>query len=81
MMYMLNMKKILISVHHRSQVMMTSDLNIFRVTSPLCGESTGHLETPLTNTLTRSFDIFFGQRLNKRLSKQSRRRWFETPLN
>ena len=28
--------------------------------------------------VTRSFDDFFDQRLNKRLSKQSRRRWFET---
>ena len=27
----------------------------------------------------RSFDVFFDLRLNKRLSKQSRRRWFETP--
>ena len=26
----------------------------------------------------RSFDVFFDLRLNKRLSKQSRRRWFET---
>ena len=30
--------------------------------------------------VTRSFEVFFDQRLNKRLSKQSRRRWFETPL-
>ena len=29
--------------------------------------------------VTRSFDVFFDLRLNKRLSKQSRRRWFETP--
>ena len=29
---------------------------------------------------TWSFDIFFDPRLNTRLSKQSRRRWFETPL-
>ena len=28
----------------------------------------------------RSFDVFFDLRLTKRLSKQSRRRWFETPL-
>ena len=28
---------------------------------------------------TRNIDIFFGQRLNKRLSKRSRRRWFQTP--
>ena len=30
--------------------------------------------------VTRSFDVVFDPRLNKRLSKQSRRRWFETPL-
>ena len=30
--------------------------------------------------VTRSFDVFFDLRLNKRLSKQSRRWWFETPL-
>ena len=29
--------------------------------------------------VTRSFDIFYDLRLNKRLSKQSRRRWFEKP--
>ena len=27
--------------------------------------------------VTRSFDVFFDRRLNTRLSKQSRRRWFE----
>ena len=30
--------------------------------------------------VTRSFDVFFDLRLNKRLNKQSRPRWFETPL-
>ena len=29
--------------------------------------------------VTRTFDVFFDMRLNKRLSKQSRRPWFETP--
>ena len=33
----------------------------------------------LAKTVTRSFGVFFDLRLNKRLSKQSRRRWFETP--
>ena len=28
----------------------------------------------------RSFDVFFDLRLKKRMSKHSRRRWFETPL-
>ena len=30
--------------------------------------------------VTPSFDVFFYLRLNKRLCKQSRRRWFDTPL-
>ena len=34
---------------------------------------------PLSRPVTRSFDIFIDLRLNKRLSKQSIRRWFETP--
>ena len=29
--------------------------------------------------VTQSFEVFFDLRPNKRLSKQSRRRWFETP--
>ena len=27
----------------------------------------------------QNFDVYFDRRLNKQLSKQSRRRWFETP--
>ena len=34
---------------------------------------------PSQRPVTRCFDVFFDLRLNKRLSKQSRRRWFETP--
>ena len=50
--------------------MMTSpNWNIFRVTDPLRGQ----------RPVTQSFDAFFDLRLNKRLSKQSRRWWFETP--
>ena len=33
---------------------------------------------PLQRPVTRSFAVFFDLRLNKRLNKQSRRRWFET---
>ena len=54
--------------------------NIFHVTGPLCGEFTGHRWIPLTMPVTRSFDVFFDLGLNKRLSKQSRRRWYERPL-
>ena len=34
---------------------------------------------PSQRPVTRSFDVFFDLRLNKRLSYQSRRRWYETP--
>ena len=46
---------------------------------PLWGESTGNRWIPLTKPVTRSFDIFCDLRLNKRLSKQSGLRCFETP--
>ena len=35
---------------------------------------------PSQRPVTGNFDVFFYLRLNKRLSKQPRRRWFETPL-
>ena len=41
--------------------------------SPVTGEFPSH------RPVTRNFDVFFDQHLNKRLSKQSRRRWVETP--
>ena len=52
---------------------------IFRFTGHLCGEFTGHRWIPSTKPVTRSFDIFFDLRLNKRLSKQWWGWWFETP--
>ena len=36
-------------------------------------------EFPAQRPVTRSFDVFFDLRLNKRLSKQSCGWWFETP--
>ena len=39
---------------------------------PITGEFPSH------RPVTRSFDVFFDLSLNKLLSKQSRRRWFET---
>ena len=42
--------------------------------SPVTGEFPSH------RPVTRSFDVFFDLRLNKRLGKQSRRRCFETSL-
>ena len=68
------------STQHILPIMITSSNGkIFRVTDPLWGESTGHGGFPLQRPVTRSFHVFFDLHLNKRLSKQSRRRWFETP--
>ena len=61
------------------RVMTSSNGNIFRVTGPLCGEFTGPGEFPTQRPVTRSFDVFFDLRLNKRLSKQPWGWWFETP--
>ena len=59
-------------------MMTSSNGNIFRVTGPLCGEFTGPGEFPTQRPVTRSFDVFFDLRLNKRLSKHSCGWWFET---
>ena len=58
--------------------MTSSNGNIFRVTGPLCGEFTGPGEFPTQRPVTRSFDVFFDRRLNKRSSKQPRGWWLET---
>ena len=60
-------------------IMMTSSNgNIFRVTGHLRGEFTVPGEFPAQRPVTRSFDVFFDLRLNKRLSKQSWGWLFET---
>ena len=41
--------------------------------------STRSYEFPTKKPVTRSFDVFFDLHLNKRLSKQLWRWWFETP--
>ena len=58
-------------------MMTSSNGTIFRVTSPLCGEFTGPGEFPAQRPVTRSFDVFFDLRPNKRLSKQPWGWWFE----
>ena len=60
--------------------MTSSNGNTFCVTGPLCGEFPITGEFPSQRPVTRSFDVFFDLRLNKRLSKQSWGFWFETPL-
>ena len=55
-------------------------MEIFSALLALCaGKSPVTGEFPSQRPVTRSFDVFFDFRLNKRLSKQTRRRWFETP--
>ena len=78
-----NVRWWVLSAMHRtpvlSHMMTSSNGNIFRVTDHLCGEFTGHRWFPTQRPVTRSFDVFFGVRLNKRLGKQSWSWWFETP--
>ena len=64
---------------HWRRMMTSSNENIFRVTGPLCGDFTGHRWIPLTKASDAEVDVFFGVRLNKLLSKQSRGGWFVTP--
>ena len=52
--------------------------NLFRVTGPLWGESTGHRWIPFTKASDAELWCFFALYLDKRLSKPWGRRWFET---
>ena len=60
-------------------VVTSSNGNIFRITGPLWVEFTGHRWIPPTKASDAELDVFFIVHLNKRLNKQSRRRWFGTP--
>ena len=77
-------KKILIKtddlfIDNYSSIMMTlSNGSIFHVTGHLCGNSPVLGEFPAQRPVTRSFDVCFDLRLNKRLSKESWSWWFET---
>ena len=64
----------------RSIIMMTSSNgNIFRVTGHLCGEFTGPRWIPRTKASDAELWCFLWSAFDKRLSKQSRGWWFETP--
>ena len=55
-------------------------METFSASLVLCaGNSPVTGEFPAQRPVTRSFDVFFDLRLNKRLSKQSWGWWFETP--
>ena len=58
--------------HHQMETY-SSLLALCAGNSPVTGEF------PSQRLVTQSFDVFFDLRLNKWLSKQSRRRWFEMP--
>ena len=61
--YRQNNPRILISKERMPTDMMTSSNgNIFRVTGPLCGEFTGPGDFPAQRAVTRSFDVFFDLR-------------------
>ena len=60
--------------------MMTSSNGKFSALLAICaGNSPVTGEFPAQRSVTRSFDVFFDLRLNKRFSKQRRSWWFETP--
>ena len=60
--------------------MMTLQMRRFSALLALfAGNSPVICEFPAQRPVTRSFDVFFHLCLNKRLSKQSRGWWFETP--
>ena len=56
----------------------SSNGNIFCATGHCAGNSPVPGEFHTQRPVTRSFDVFFDMRLNKRLSKQSWGLWFET---
>ena len=59
----------------------TFQMESFSALLAICaGNSSDTGEFPSQSPVTRSFGVFFDLRLNKQLRKQSRRRWFETPL-
>ena len=63
------------------KMMTSSNGNIFRVIGLCAGNSPVTGEFPAQWPVTRSYDVFFDLRLNKRLSKQSWGWWFETLLH
>ena len=58
-----------------------NQIETFSASLALCaGNSPVTDEIPSQRPVMRSFDVFFDLHLDKRLSKQSRCWWFETPL-
>ena len=63
----------------QEHIMTSSNGNNFFVNGHLCGNSPVTGEFPAQRPVTRSFDVFFDLRPNKRLSKWWWVWWFETP--
>ena len=59
--------------------MMLSNVNISALLALCEGNPPVTGGFPSQSPVMRSFDVFFDMCRNKRLSKQSRRRWYETP--
>ena len=67
--------------HTKQSAWWRHQMGTFSALLAICtGNSPVTGEFPTQRPVTRSFDIFFNLRLNERLSKQSWRWWFETPL-
>ena len=62
---------------YRSANVQISLSNYDVINGPMCREFNGHRVFP-QRPVTRSFNVFFDLTLNKRLSKHTRRWWFET---
>ena len=66
--------------YHKNEARWRHQMEILSTLLVLCaGNSPVTGEFPAQRPVTRSFDVFFDLRLNKRMSKQSWGWWFETP--
>ena len=61
------------------RMMISSNWGIFHLLAICAGDPLVTGEFPSQRPMTQSFDVFFDLHLDKRLSKQSWGRWFETP--
>ena len=75
-----NAGQILMKYKHSFKTWWRHQMEIFSALLAICARNSPVPdEFPAQRPVTRSFDVFFDLRLNKRLSKQSWGRWFETP--
>ena len=72
---------VMVQLCYSEHMITSSNGGIFCVTGLLSGNSPVIGEFPSQRPVTRSFDVFFNLRLDKRLSKQWRGWWFETPTH